>query len=263
MAGRQPARAPRRARVHLQVEHGLDARHARVRRTRIRSTAAGSTTSSPSRCCTRSRRTSSCRSRTTKSCTAKASLLDKMPGDAWQKYATLRALYGYMYGHPGKEAAVHGRRVRPVARVEPRSQPRLAPARRPVARRRCGATSRRSTGTTAREPALHECDFDAGRFPLDRLQRQREQRGLVRALRARSAGDCRGDVFNFTPVPRADYRIGVPEPGYYAELLNSDAAVFGGSNVGNGGGVVERAGARSRVRPVAAADGAAARVPAT
>jgi 1,4-alpha-glucan branching enzyme len=44
-------------------------------------------------------------------------------------------------------------------------------------------------------------------------------------------------VFNFTPVPRGDYRIGVPEPGFYAELINSDSAVFGGSNVGNGGGV--------------------------
>ena len=44
-------------------------------------------------------------------------------------------------------------------------------------------------------------------------------------------------VFNFTPVPRAEYRIGVPEPGCYAELLNSDARVYGGSNVGNGGGV--------------------------
>ena len=46
-------------------------------------------------------------------------------------------------------------------------------------------------------------------------------------------------VFNFTPVPRAGYRIGVPEAGFYAELLNSDSAIFGGSNVGNGGGVSE------------------------
>jgi 1,4-alpha-glucan branching enzyme len=44
-------------------------------------------------------------------------------------------------------------------------------------------------------------------------------------------------IFNFTPVPRAEYRIGVPEPGYYTEILNSDAAFYGGSDVGNGGGV--------------------------
>ena len=95
----------------------------------------------------------------------KGSMLDKMPGDVWQKYATLRTLYGYMYGHPGQEAAVHGRRVRPVARVEPRPQPRLAPARRsartPALRRyvqdsepALSAPSRRCT----------RCDFDPAGF---------------------------------------------------------------------------------------------------
>ena len=59
-------------------------------------------------------------------------------------------------------------------------------------------------------------------------------------------------VFNFTPVPRARYRIGVPEAGYYAELLNSDAAIYGGSNVGNGGGVAVGAGRRARLRALAA-----------
>jgi 1,4-alpha-glucan branching enzyme len=53
---------------------------------------------------------------------------------------------------------------------------------------------------------------------------------------ARDPGDCVTMIFNFTPVPRAGYRIGVPEPGDYAEILNSDAAIYGGSNVGNGGG---------------------------
>jgi 1,4-alpha-glucan branching enzyme len=53
---------------------------------------------------------------------------------------------------------------------------------------------------------------------------------------ARDPGDSVAMIFNFTPVPRAGYRIGVPEPGYYAEILNSDAAIYGGSNVGNGGG---------------------------
>ena len=166
----------------------------------------------------------------------KGALLDKMPGDAWQKYATLRTLYGFMYGHPGQEAAVHGRRVRPVARVEPRPQPRLAPARRSGARRRCAATCRRSTGTTAREPALHEVDFDPAGFRwIDCNDNENSVVSFVRY--ARDPRDFVVMVFNFTPVPRDGYRIGVPEPGYYAELLNSDSALYGGSNVGNGGGV--------------------------
>ena len=68
----------------------------------------------------------------------KGSLLDKMPGDDWQKFANLRLLFGYMWAHAGQEAAVHGRRVRPVAGVEARPEPRLAPA---AVRRRTRACS--------------------------------------------------------------------------------------------------------------------------
>ena len=58
----------------------------------------------------------------------KGSMIGKMPGDDWQKFANLRLLYGYMFGHPGKKLLVHGRRIRPVGRMEPRLQPGLAPA---------------------------------------------------------------------------------------------------------------------------------------
>ena len=143
----------------------------------------------------------------------KGSMLDKMPGDVWQKDATLRALYGFMYAHPGKkllfmggefgqwrewnhddsldwhllDEPLHAGLQRFVQRSEPRST----------------APSRRCT----------RCDFDAGRLPVDRLQRQREQRRLVRAPRARSATTSSWWSLNFTPVPRDDYRIGVPEAG--------------------------------------------------
>src|SRR5205807_8980612 len=86
------------------------------------------------------------------------------------------------------------------------------------------------------EAALHECDFDPSGFRwIDCNDNENSVVSIVRY-----AGDRRDFlvlVFNFTPVARPEYRIGVPEPGWYAELLNSDSSIFGGSNVGNGGGV--------------------------
>ena len=117
----------------------------------------------------------------------KGSMLDKMPGDAWQKYATLRTLYGYMYGHPGQEAAVHGQRVRPVARVEPRrsldwhllDDPSHAALRRYV--------QDAELASIAREPALHECDFDPAGFRWIDCNDNENSVVVVRPLRARSA----------------------------------------------------------------------------
>ena len=166
----------------------------------------------------------------------KGALLDKLAGDAWQKYATLRALYGFMFAHPGQEAAVHGRRIRTVARVEPRSQPRLASAGRPGARRREAlrpgaaprtiAPSRRFTRATSTRRASAGLTATTTRTASSRSCAPRATTG---------SSSC--SIFNFTPVPRAGYRIGVPEPGFWVELINSDSAMFGGSNVGNGGGV--------------------------
>jgi 1,4-alpha-glucan branching enzyme len=87
------------------------------------------------------------------------------------------------------------------------------------------------------EPALHQVDFDPAGFRW--IDCQDNENSIIAFMRsARSADDFVMMLFNFTPVPRASYRIGVPAPGYYAELLNSDSAIFGGSNLGNAGGVV-------------------------
>jgi len=86
------------------------------------------------------------------------------------------------------------------------------------------------------EPALHECDFDPGGFRwIDCNDNENSVISIVRYARDRR--DFVVMLFNFTPVPRAEYRVGVPEPGFYAELLNSDAGIYGGGNVGNAGGV--------------------------
>jgi len=86
------------------------------------------------------------------------------------------------------------------------------------------------------EPALHELDFDPAGFRwIDANDNENSVFSFARFARDRR--DSVVLVCNFTPVPRPEYRIGVGEAGWYAELLNSDSAAYGGSNVGNGGGV--------------------------
>ena len=140
-------------------------------------------------------------------------MFGKMPGDDWQKAATLRALYGYMYAHPGQEADVHGLRVRAVARVELRPQPRLAPARAAAAR---GAAPLRAGS----EPRLHvasrrctKCDFEPARLPVDRLQRQREQRRLVHPPRARPRTTSSSRCSTSRRCRATATAIGVPRAG--------------------------------------------------
>jgi 1,4-alpha-glucan branching enzyme len=88
--------------------------------------------------------------------------------------------------------------------------------------------------TYRREPALHQLDHEPGGFEwIDCSDNENSVLSLLR--RARDPRDYVIMVVNFTPVPRLNYRIGVPEGGVYYELLNSDAAVYGGSNVGNAG----------------------------
>jgi 1,4-alpha-glucan branching enzyme len=164
----------------------------------------------------------------------KRAMLDKMPGDEWQKRANLRVLYGYMFGHPGKKLLFMGaelgqwREWNHDASLDWHllEDPKHAALRRYV---------QDLNALYRAERALHEVDFDPSGFRwIDCNDNENSVVSIVRY--ARDARDFLVMVFNFTPVARPEYRIGVPEPGFYAELLNSDAAVYGGGDVGNGGG---------------------------
>jgi 1,4-alpha-glucan branching enzyme len=165
----------------------------------------------------------------------KRAMLDKMPGDAWQRFATLRTLYGYMYGHPGKKLLFMGsefgqwREWYHDGSLEWHllAFPPHASLRRFV---------QDLNSHYRAQPALYERDYDPHGFRW--IDCNDNENSVISMLRhARDPRDFMVMIFNFTPVPRAHYRIGVPEPGWYAEIMNSDSAFYGGSNVGNAGGV--------------------------
>jgi 1,4-alpha-glucan branching enzyme len=166
----------------------------------------------------------------------KGAMLDKMPGDLWQKHATLRTLYGYMFGHPGKKLMFMGgefgqwREWNYDASLDWHllQDPMHQGLQRWV---------QALNHAYQHEPSLYEVDFEGTGFSwIDCNDNENSVVSMIR--RARDPGDFTVMVANFTPVPRTGYRIGVPEGGYYRELLNSDSAAYGGSNMGNAGGVV-------------------------
>ena len=166
-------------------------------------------------------------------------MIDRSPGDAWQKAANLRALYGYMYGHPGKKLMFMGAEFGQWREWNHDSSLdwHLLHDRMHDGLRRWVQDLNR---TYRQEPSLHQVDFDGTGFSwIDCNDNENSVLSLIR--RARDPHDFTVVVAGFTPVPRLDYRIGVPEAGWYRELLNSDSEIYGGSNLGNGGGVPSEA----------------------
>jgi len=165
----------------------------------------------------------------------KASLLSKMPGDDWQKLANLRLLLGYMYGEPGKKTLFMGAELGQwsewshdkalewdLLQYEPHKG--LQSFVRDLNRVYCS------------EPALYELDYDPEGFQwIDFRDTDANVVSFIR--KGKDPEQILIFVFNFTPVPRMDYRIGAPRPGFYREVINSDSAAYGGSNIGVKGGV--------------------------
>ncbi|MDY6908413.1 MAG: 1,4-alpha-glucan branching protein GlgB [Thermodesulfobacteriota bacterium] len=164
----------------------------------------------------------------------KGSMLGKMPGDNWQKFANLRLLYGYMFTHPGKKLLFMGSEWGQWS--EWNHDTSLEWHLLDYVPHQGLKRWVRDCNTFMRgEPALHQKDFDPSGFQWVNCH-DSEQSTLAYLRHGRQPDDTLVCVFNFTPVPRHNYRIGVPKGGYWKEVLNSDAEIYGGSGMGNLGG---------------------------
>jgi 1,4-alpha-glucan branching enzyme len=162
----------------------------------------------------------------------KGSMLMKMPGDRWQQFANLRAYYGFMWGHPGKKLLFMGQEFAQLDEwnhQQPLPWHLLAHAPHAGMRNLIRDLNLLYQGT----PALHKLDCLAEGFRW--LILDDTQNSVYAWARLDDAGNVMLVVCNFTPVPRHDYRVPVPE-GFsaFAEALNTDSQHYGGSNVGNG-----------------------------
>jgi 1,4-alpha-glucan branching enzyme len=166
----------------------------------------------------------------------KRSLLGRMPGDDWRKFAGLRTLYAFMYGHPGKKHLFMGGEIGQVREWNHDTSLDWHLLDQGPHHRGVQSLIRDLNRLYRAEPALHQVDFDPAGFQwMDCSDAEQSVVAFVR--RARDPRDLILVVCNFTPVPRRGYRVGVPVEGFYRELLNTDAGYYGGGNVGNGGGV--------------------------
>ncbi|MFH5925849.1 1,4-alpha-glucan branching protein GlgB [Roseomonas xinghualingensis] len=164
----------------------------------------------------------------------KGSLLRKMPGDDWQKHANLRAYYGFMWTHPGKKLLFMGGEIAQPGEWNHDSQLPWHLLDNP--RHRGMQALVRDLNHAYREnPALHVKDADPSGFAW--LVGDDATNSVYAYLRMAEGAPPVLVVCNLTPVPRHGYRIGVPFGGWWKEILNTDASNYGGSGVGNGGGV--------------------------
>lgn len=164
----------------------------------------------------------------------KSNILGKMPGDDWQKFANVRCLFTYMFAHPGKKTMFMGMEFAQwqewnvwgdlewrLLQYEPHNALKQF--------------FQDLNHLYRQEPAFYTQDFEEPGFEwIDCSDNRHSVVSFIR--RDKDSDDFIVTVCNFTPQPHSHYRVGVPEPGYYTELFNSDARQYGGSNMGNLGG---------------------------
>ncbi len=164
----------------------------------------------------------------------KGSLLDKMPGDPWQKFANLRMFYAWMYAHPGKKLLFMGGEIaqwKEWNHNESIDWHLLQYSQHDGVRR----LTQHLNFLYTSEPAFWENDDTYLGFEW--IDFHDSDSSILTFLRKAESGSTILFVVNATPVPRHDYRVGAPDEGWYEEILNTDAGVYGGSNVGNYGGM--------------------------
>lgn len=165
----------------------------------------------------------------------KGSLVNKMSGDWWQKFASLRLLYGHQYMHPGKKLNFMGSEI---GQWNEWSEARSLDWNllNWATHAKMQQWVKDVNQFYLEQPALYELDFDPRGFRW--IEANDSDQSVFTYMRfAENPDDFLVVACNFTPVPRHNYRVGVPRPGYYKEMLNSDAETYGGGNVGNLGGV--------------------------
>jgi 1,4-alpha-glucan branching enzyme len=161
----------------------------------------------------------------------KGSLLDQMPGDMWQRFANLRLLYGYQWTHPGKKLTFMGGDIAQWQEWNYDSDLQwdlLQWESHRGIQRLMADLNRLYTS----EPALYQHDFESAGFEWVDCHNHNDS-VLVYLRRGEDPSDYLLVACNFTPVVRQNYRLGVPEGGWYDEVFNSDSQYYGGSNVGN------------------------------
>src|ERR1700733_13502885 len=163
----------------------------------------------------------------------KGALLSKMPGDAWQKFANVRAFLAYMYAHPGKKLLFMGCEI--GVWEEWYNEYGLPwELLHYDFHRKLQAFVAELNRLYRAHPAFYEVDFHWSGFEwVDFRDGDGSTLSFIR--RSQASKPVLLIVCNFTPVPRRNYRVGVPDPGVYREILNSDSEHWGGSNMGNGG----------------------------
>jgi len=167
----------------------------------------------------------------------KGSMLAKMPGDDWQRFANLRLVYSYMFTYPGKKLLFMGNEFAQSNEWYHASSLDWdllkVPAHAQIKDLICALNS-----LYVRCPELHRHDFEQAGFEW--IDCQDSAHSVISYLR-KTSDSYLVVILNFTPVPRQGYRLGVPRAGAYRELFNSDSKYFGGSNIGNPGDILSEA----------------------